>query len=361
MLLSDVRYQGTALRRIQQALSRDRVPHAYLFHGPEGVGKETLAMGLAHLLLCGQPCEKELTGKDTAEVGLQRLREGCGRCEDCKLVAARTHPDLHLIYRQLLRTHDDPEVRKKTGRELVIDVMRDFVIRKAGLTPFRGRAKVFVIRGADSMNAASQNAMLKTLEEPQGKTFLILLVDAVDRMLPTTLSRCQVVRFHGLPESFIRDRLSASRPDLSREKIVWYSRYAAGSLGRALECAEDELFEVYQSLLKGLERLDTSADTLAKVWLEEAAALGVRHRKREPEITETEATRRGLTALLQLTAQWYADALNKGAKAGQFADAERAAAAIQRLTEAERQLGLNANTQLIVETLVADLADVAAI
>lgn len=357
MSLFDVRHQDAALRRIQQALSRDRVPHAYLFHGPEGVGKERMARGLAQLLLCSNPTERELGTDEAGVVGLKRVREGCGRCEDCLLVATQTHPDFHLIYRQLHRDHPDSEVRKRKGLELGVDVLRHFVIDKVGLTPLRGRAKLFVIRAADDMTVQAQNALLKTLEEPPGSTFIILLVSAVDRLLPTTLSRCQLVRFDGLPESFVREKLGELRPALSRERIEWCARCGENSLGRALEYADDEVFELHQRLAEGLKRLGAPrSDALVKVWTDEAAALGERYRKRDPDITDSEATRRGLATVFQLAAGWYGDVLRNCANTAQFMDAETVAAAINRLAEAQRQLDLNANTQLIVETLVGDLA-----
>lgn len=357
MSIFEVQHQSAALRRIQEALSRDRVPHAYLFHGPEGVGKETLARGLAQLLLCSTPTERELGIGDAEAVGLKRVREGCGRCEECRLVAAETHPDFHLIYRQLYRDHPDADVRKRMGMELVVDVVRHFVIDKVGLTPLHGRAKVFVIRSADDMNAQAQNALLKTLEEPPPTTFIILLVSALDRMLPTTRSRCQIVRFGALPQNFVRDRLHELRPTFSVERCEWYARSGEGSLGRALEYADDELFELNLRLAEGLKRLrDPRSDGLFKVWTDEASALGERYQKRDREITDAEATRRGLATVFQLAARWYADELRNNAHTAPFAGAECVAAAINRLAEAERQLDLNVNTQLIVETLVGDLA-----
>ncbi len=354
MLLSEVRHQGAALRRIQQALSRDRVPHAYLFHGPDGVGKETLARGLAQLLLCERPDEAELAADQAAAVGLPRLRQGCGGCESCRLVAAETHPDFHLVYRQLHRDHPDPEVRKRKGLDLGVDVLRHFVIDKVGLTPLRGRAKVFVLRNADEMNVQAQNALLKTLEEPPGATFIVLLVSAVDRLLPTTLSRCQLVRFDGLPQNFIREKLGELRGGLSADRVEWCARCGEGSLGRALEYADDELFELHQRLAAGLTRRGAQSDAVsAKAWTDEASALGERYRKRDPDITDAEATRRGLTTVFHLAAAWYADRLRTEADAAGPIDVESAAAAINRLAEAERQLDLNANTQLIVETLLA--------
>lgn len=358
---SDVRHQDSALRRIQQALSRDRLPHAYLFHGPEGVGKEKVARGLAQLLLCSAPIERELGIDEAGVVGLERVREGCGRCEDCRMVAAETHPDFHLIYRQLHRDHPDSEVRKRKGLELGVDVLRHFVIDKVGLTPLRGRAKLFVIRTADDMTVPAQNALLKTLEEPPASTFIILLVSAVDRLLPTTLSRCQLVRFDGLPEAFVRDKLRELRPELSRERIEWCARCGEGSLGWALEYADDELFELNQRLAECLTRIgDGHSDSLVKAWTDEASALGERYRKHDSDITDAEATRRGLATVFRLAAGWYGDVLRNCANTAQFMDADTVAAAINRLAEAQRQLDLNANTQLIVETLVGNLVETVA-
>jgi DNA polymerase-3 subunit delta' len=238
-----------------------------------------------------------------------------------------------------------------------VDVLRHFVIDKVGLTPLRGRAKLFVIRAADDMTVQAQNALLKTLEEPPGSTFIILLVCAVDRLLPTTLSRCQLVRFSGLPERFIRDKLHELRRELSAERIEWCAQCGEGSLGRAVEYADDEVFELYQRLADGLTRLgDGHSDALVKAWTDEASALGERYRKRDPDITDAEATRRGLAIVFQLAASWYGGVLRSRVDAAQAIDAESAAAAINRLAEAQRQLDLNANTQLIVETLVGDLA-----
>ncbi len=353
---SSIRHQGAAVRRIQEALSRDRVPHAYLFHGPEGVGKETVARGLAQLLLCSTPTQRELGNEDAGGVGLNRVAEGCGRCEDCRQVAAETHPDFHLIYRQLHREHPDADVRKRKGLELGVDVLRHFLISKTGLTPLRGRAKVFVIRAADEMNVQAQNALLKTLEEPPGTTFIVLLVSAVDRLLPTTLSRCQLVRFDRLPECFIREQLASLRPALSSERINWYAQFGDGSLGRALDWADDELFDLDQRLAEGMTRLGGhGGDELVKAWTDEADALGERFRKRDSEITDAEATRRGLATVFQLTARRYADQLRDQANSAQFIDAESVASAINRLAVAERQLDLNANTHLIVETLLHEL------
>ena len=383
MSLVDVAHQGHAQRLVQRAVGCERVPHAYLFHGPDGVGKEKLALGLAELLLCPAGAERELEGEQANRAGVDRLKVGCGRCEDCRMISVGTHPDLHLIYRQLNRDHPDLDVRKRKALDIGVDVLRHFVIKKVGLTPGRGRAKVFVIREADRITVQAQNALLKTLEEPPGATFLILLVTALDRLLATTQSRCQVVRFDVLPTAFVRTKLAAAFPDLSEEQFEWYARFSDGSAGRALQDAEDGLYVLSQRLLEQLETLgrvkagrgrgaSAAPHELTAVWANESKALGVRYRKRDPEITDTEAGRRALKSIFKLAATWYADVLRSGGgdsstivnlswdeqiREGSVAmGAERAIAAVRRIVQAERQLDLNVNTQLCIETLANDLA-----
>ncbi|MEK7711392.1 MAG: DNA polymerase III subunit [Planctomycetota bacterium] len=357
MSLADIKHQPHAQRFFQQAVGRDRVPHAYIFHGPDGVGKEMFARGLAQLLLCETPVDRTLSDPEAHAVGVGQLRLGCGACDDCRAVAAETHPDLHLIYRQLNREHPDADVRKRKGLGLGVDVLRHFVIDKVGLKPLRGRAKVFVIREADGMNVQAQNALLKTLEEPPGTTFLILLATALDELLPTTQSRCQVVRFDALPTAFVRAKLDNLRPGLPANQLEWYAKNADGSIGQAVECVDDELFalnDLLSALLADYDSRRTAA--LTEMVTGGAKSLGERYRKRDAEITDTEATRRGLKTVFRLAAGWYADALRAGAGGvGRRFDTESPAAAINRIAEAERQLDLNANTQLVVETLSNDL------
>lgn len=289
---------------------------------------------------------------------------------------AGTHPDLHVIFRQLNREHPDSAVRKRKALDISVDVVREFIIKPIALKPTRGRIKVFVVREADRMKEAAQNALLKTLEEPPGSALLILLVDSIDRMLPTTLSRCQVVRFDALPVAFVREKLAELVPGLDGDRAAWYAQSSDGSLGSALERIEDEWYELNGQLLVDLPELAARrGDAIAKQWLDSAKALGTNCRKRDPEMSETEATRRGLSAVLQLGALWYADVLretqgesslvvNKASlpqirKSSESFSAERCADSVARIAQAERQLTLNVNTQLCIETLVGDLARIA--
>lgn len=408
MSLLDVKHQNSAQRLIQRAIARERIPHAYIFHGPDGIGKERLAQGLAELLLCENPIER----KD--EQGCA-VRIGCGACVDCRLMRAGTHPDWHLIHRQLNRDHPDPDIRRRKGLDIGVDVLRHFVIEKVGHTPNRGLAKVFVIREADRITTQAQNALLKTLEEPPGTTFIILLVSSLERLLPTTLSRCQLVGFDVLPTRFVRSELGRLRSKNKPEELDWCARVGAGSIGSSIEALDDGLCAINDELLNtlidagggpsgGSKRPRTlgDADTI-KRWTDLAGSLAERYRKRDPDITDTEANRRGLQTLFRLAALWYADLLHVrvGAydssdattsrsedaepsgnlfdaepapkestaplgpslcNARRLSDLERLAtgmdqeSAIGRLAQSERQLDLNANVQLVVETLLNDLA-----
>ena len=385
MPVFDVQHQDRAGGLVQRALLADRLPHAYIFHGPDGVGKETFARALAAVLLCHQA--QRLESAD----GQPQLRP-CGKCHDCVTAAAGTHPDLHLIYRGLIKYHDDPTVRKRKGRDLGVDVIRQFVIDKIGAKPAGGQSKVFIVREADRITPQAQNALLKTLEEPPLTTFLILLVSILDRMLPTIRSRCCLVPFGPLPDEFIVGKLVELRPDVSPERAELYARAAQGSLGLAMQHADDRLDEHNDRLIEVLLELPTRPVARSVGRLDEQAkALGARYAHREPEITQTESVRRGLKALFALAATWYRDVLHAAIDSGgsprleqtsgvltrptglianvgyaeKLATAARKTtpgclvAAISQLAETESQLDANVNTKLCLDALVIRLARLA--
>ncbi|MCP4250362.1 MAG: DNA polymerase III subunit [bacterium] len=365
----DVQHQDRAYRLVQRALFAERLPHAYIFHGPDGVGKETFARGLATLLLCAEP--QSGTGDDG-----QPTRTACGQCSDCRTAGAGNHPDLHLVYRQLIKYHDDPVVRRRKGLDLGVDVVRQFVIDKVGSKPLRGRAKVFIIREADRITIQAQNALLKTLEEPPDTTFLILLVSSLDRLLPTTRSRCHLTPFGALPTQFIVDELSRRVADIPPERAALVARFSAGSLGLALRHAEDRLDEHNEQLVDLLTNLPNQSVAQATSRLtDQAKNLGKHYSERDADITDTEAQRRGLKALFALGATWYRDLIHVGlaspdlvansagldrlAAATSVTTPGRCAAAIKQLADAEGQLDANVNTKLCLDNLVIRLTGLA--
>jgi DNA polymerase-3 subunit delta' len=178
----------TEALRVQRA-------HALLVHGPQGVGQFEFALALAAAWLC-----------ETLEADRPEGR-ACGHCASCRLVAARSHPDLRLVVPEALRAEaglagdeastDDEGKKRKPSREIKVDQIRS-ALDFSELTAGRARFKVVVLHPAEQVNDVAANALLKTLEEPPGALRFVLSCGAPQALLPTIRSRCQSVRL-GLP------------------------------------------------------------------------------------------------------------------------------------------------------------------
>jgi len=371
--LFDVHHQERAQRILLRAMAGGRVPHAYIFHGPAGIGKRMLADRLAALLLCAK--QKKIPPPVWAEGAFDNIEcvDACGQCDDCHTVASGNHPDLHPIYRDLRLHHPDPEVRRRKGIDLGIDIIREFVINAAGRSPMRGRAKVFIIEEAERMSAAAQNALLKTLEEPPPPTFLILLAKSIEQLLPTTRSRCQHVPFRTLPVEFIEKKLADLRPELSATDATYLARACDGRLGMALQYACDGIPEIKRAIGQELGELNPNgvivfAKNLAERAGEYAKRLGERD---DADTGATEATRVGLRAMLAVTATFYTDAMRFLCGAGlnlintdQKSVIESIAArhsqrgltrAIREIAVAESNIDRNAAPPLVLEAMAIRL------
>ncbi len=355
--LSDVQHQSRAQRLIQQALSSDRLPHAYIFHGPDGVGKEMFAHSVAKLLLCESPKLGE---------GDSPTKDSCGTCRSCVLVDAGNHPDLHLVYRQLAASHPDSAVRGRKALDLGVDVIRHFVIDAVGLRPTVGPVKVFIIREADKITPQAQNALLKTLEEPPDTTFLILLASASDRLLATTRSRCQMVGFASLPSEFVAQRLAELVDGLDAKTAELLAILAQGSLGRAVLYAQDgfaESFDEVATMLAGLDRV--SALKYSKRIVEMAKESADRYKKRDKNLSDAAARRVALGDILGAMAAWYGSYLHAAAgrphpfeSRRDGIDQETAAQSIDAISDAEFRLAQNAHAPLCIDGLMFELASV---
>ena len=366
MRITDVQHQERAHRVLQRALGSNRMPHAYIFHGPPGVGKGMMALRLARLLLCDEPAPIE----PPAGVGVGTAiawRDACGRCRNCELVEAGTHPDLHLISKELHQHHPDPSVRQRKGLDLSVEVIRHFVIEPAGIRSACGGAKVFVVQEAERMTLAAQNALLKTLEEPPSGTFLILLVEQLEQLMPTILSRSQQAAFCALPKEFVHEVLTGDRA-MPGEAARFCAALSDGRLGLATEYAEDDLFALKRQVLSEWANYDGRAPTELARTLEDAAReLAKRQRQHNPRWSQGDAVRRGLRTILSVLAGAYRDCLLAACggdvemiHADQPEVIERLAArwsgrsadVIELIAHAERQIEQNVNPTLALEGLV---------
>lgn len=226
MPLADIICQQRALDTLQHALLSDRLHHAYIFTGPNGVGKETTAKQWAKMLLCSSRVKINANGRD--------YLDSCGTCSSCELFESGAHPDYSLIYKELRQYTKDGK-GKAPPVEMPIDVIREFLVEKVADRPGHSNCRVFVVTECEKLNSASQNAMLKVLEEPAKHCFIILITSKLDSLLPTTRSRCQVVRFGPVKEDQVIKKLQAGGTD--GKEAAFFARFSGGSLGQAIQLA----------------------------------------------------------------------------------------------------------------------------
>ncbi|RLG11565.1 DNA polymerase III subunit delta' [Candidatus Pacearchaeota archaeon] len=215
--LNDILNQESAVNLLKLAIKKDRISHAYLFTGPKGVGKETTAQAFLYHLYCKENPENP-----------------CGSCIGCKKIDKNIHPDILKIL---------PE-----KKEITIKQIRE-VNSYIRYGPIEGRYKVIIIKDAEKMNAEASNALLKSLEEPPSYVIFILLCENFSQLLPTIVSRSQIVRFRNLPNSVIAKVLK--KYYFFEESVAeTLAEISQGSLGRAIEIAEKGYLEELNSFVK---------------------------------------------------------------------------------------------------------------
>ena len=345
----------------------DRPAHAYIFAGLEGVGKYKTARQWAKLLLCHNPQTKQgPTGT---------FADSCGSCESCTLLEADSHPDYAHVYKELLEYTKEGK-NKKTPIDVPIDVIREFLIEQVAIRPTLSSRRVFVLSEAEKLNANSQNALLKVLEEPPPHCTIILLCTRLEQLLPTTRSRCQIIRFGPVDDERIVGQLTTM--GLGAKEAAFFARLAQGSLGLACQWARLELegaglFEIKRGVVASLadyKMIDALA--LAERVLENAKQIATGWADLDKATSKSDLTRRAdktliqiiLAALRDVTIVHLAagrplinsDQAEQIARLAQRLDPEQALEAIGDGYEMLRWLEDNVNERLIFERLLLRLA-----
>lgn len=222
------------VRLLKNAVVNGRTAHAYLFSGPAGVGKETVALAFARALLCAQPQEGD----------------ACGSCRFCRQTAQGSHPDLHIV--------------RPAPQTIRIEQMRELQ-RTVALTPYSGLRHVCLVERCEAMTQEAASSFLKTLEEPSAQTVFILLAEQPQRLLPTIVSRCQQIAFTALALPEVVEGLLRAGFDRADAELA--AALSGGSLGVAVELASGGGYREKR------EKIFTAAAELARATPGEACRL----------------------------------------------------------------------------------------
>lgn len=311
---SDFQWPSSQAERLFRVFQAGKAGHAYVLNGPAGVGKRTLALLCAQALFC------------RAEAG----RRPCGACPPCLRFAHGNHPDSFVL-----------EAEGSLGVEAVRTL--SFALQERA---YEAGAKAVRILGADRMTVQAQNALLKTLEEPPGRTVFLLTCEQSTALLPTIRSRCQSVPMPPLPEADAA-RILAGR-GIPPERAALCSRMEGGSVGKALALAQDsQAWALRERVLRAVSLLTAPGRVLD-------AVQPLREEKEHaPEILNTleffarDALRAGLTGQTPEDGPERA-VLDRLTQAGAHAQLSL----LEALTRGRRQLANHLPWQTVLETLM---------
>ncbi|MBL0870235.1 MAG: hypothetical protein IBJ18_06615 [Phycisphaerales bacterium] len=348
--------QRRAIEILRGAVRTGRVHHAWIFSGPRGVGKFTTARAFAATLLS--------TGESVDDQTRERI---------VGLVQRGTHPDVHVIRKELAKVSSDDAARRSKQRTIAKAVVDEFLLKPAALSrvaselPQGLAGKVFIVDEAELMDPVTQNQVLKTLEEPAEGTVIILVTSDESRLLATVRSRCQRVSFGTLTERDMQAWMQISGVEVEADVSPWLLRFAAGSPGAALVAIEHGLYQWHSALDPALKAIEAAAMTPGGGTLPAgpsvAAGVGalmsklVEDRAKatvegKPNASKEAANQFWCKRMLGLLADRWRVLLRRAENGEQVA---RCSAAIELIRVAERQAESNVQIGAVLENLAAQL------
>jgi DNA polymerase-3 subunit delta' len=318
--------QERAKDLLRRSIANNRVGHAYLFRGPDGVGKKRTALTLAAYINCQAPDADDL----------------CGRCRSCRKLQSGNHPDLQVI--------------QPDGAMIKINQIRQLK-RTLAFPPLEAKYRVVIVEDVQTMRREAANSLLKTLEEPPPDNLLILTVDQSSELLPTIVSRCQIIPFSPLPyEQMAQTLMHEDR--LDRETAMTLAAISEGSLGQAKILQDNRLLDCRRLIVeKVLSLLPHQPEVPAAVFLlaEKAANL----KEQLPDLFDL--LRIWLRDLLSLAAGGSEsliisrDLTATMAAARERWSLEELSDKLRLINQAEKKLQRNCNRALVCEVLFFSL------
>ncbi len=326
VFLGDILGHDREIGALRRAHAAGRLHHAYLFSGPEGVGKRSTAAALAGLVNCEQP------------QGDLNTLDACGRCSACLKLAAGQHPDLLVI---------EPE-----GRFIKIDQVRA-VSAATRFRPYEGARRFVLVDKADALHEAAANALLKTLEEPRGDTMFALVTTSPHLLLETIRSRCQPLRFGHLTGDHVTRILTAQGVDETPARRA--SGLCGGSVTAALQVLDSPVYAAREDLIERLVSIGGAPPAAAVVWGEELAKSGdlsdlfdvFRGFYRDVALAKTGVSTERL---------WNRDLEDRVCEVAAAHSLPQILAASDAIDDAARLLTGNVNPRMVVESLLIELS-----
>ena len=225
------------IEHLQNAVTMDKVSHAYIINGPDKSGKMMLAEAFAQTLECEKLEDVVKNAAQPSDV------EPCMECHSCKQAMTKNQPDIIYVRHEKPNTISVDDIRTQVNNDIVIK-------------PYSSRYKIYMIDEAEKMNEQAQNALLKTIEEPPAYAVIMLLTTNADTFLPTILSRCVTLNIKVVPDEKIKKFLMEKYqiPDYQADVCV---AFAQGNVGKAIQLASsDDFNEMKASALQLIKRLD---------------------------------------------------------------------------------------------------------